>query len=149
MTTKTTNQGGLAVKSGKLLENAIEDILKQSDVEYVTQKPFESVYGKTSRMDFYVTLSDGTRIAIESKNQNVSGTVDEKIPYVMLNLQKFDADVGILVMDGTHFETVPQIKNWAKQFAHDFTTRTKLLKAMSLEEFKEWIIEQTETRCAA
>ena len=65
----------------------------------------------------------------------------------MLNLAKIEADMGILVMEGAHFETKPQIKTWAKSFCHDHNQ--KVLKVMSLNEFEEWLFEQTETGSAA
>ncbi len=139
------SQGARATISGKELENLVEDILIEQEVDYKAQKPFEGVYMKTCKMDFYI--NGPTRIAIECKAQKVAGSVDEKIPYVMLNLAKIEADMGILVMEGAHFETKPQIKTWAKSFCHDHNQ--KVLKVMSLNEFEEWLFEQTETGSAA
>lgn len=141
------SQGARANLSGKQLEHEVESILEAQELDYRTQKPFQGVYAKTCKMDFYV--DSPLRIAIECKAQNVAGSVDEKIPYVMLNLEAIDADVAILVMEGEHFDNKPQIMTWAKSYAHDRTTSKKLLKVFNLEQFKEWIIEQTKTGCAA
>ena len=135
------SQGARANISGKELENLVEDLLTEQEIDYKAQKPFEGVYMKTCKMDFYI--NGPTRIAIECKAQKVAGSVDEKIPYVMLNLDKIDADMGILVMEGAHFEAKPHIKAWAKSFCHDHDR--KVLKVMSLDEFEEWLFEQTET----
>ena len=141
----TLSQGARATISGKELENLVEDILIEQEVDYKAQKPFEGVYMKTCRMDFYI--NGPTRIAIECKAQKVAGSVDEKIPYVMLNLAKIEADMGILVMEGAHFENKPHIKTWAKSYCHDHNQ--KVLKVMSLNEFEEWLFEQTEKGSAA
>ena len=139
------SQGARATISGKELENLVEDILIEQEVDYKSQKPFEGVYMKTCKMDFYI--NGPTRIAIECKAQKVAGSVDEKIPYVMLNLAKIEADMGILVMEGAHFENKPHIKTWAKSYCHDHNQ--KVLKVMSLNEFEEWLFEQTEKGSAA
>ena len=139
------SQGARATISGKELENLVEDILIEQEVDYKAQKPFEGVYMKTCKMDFYINCP--TRIAIECKAQKVAGSVDEKIPYVMLNLAKIEADMGILVMEGAHFENKPHIKTWAKSYCHDHNQ--KVLKVMSLNEFEEWLFEQTEKGSAA
>ena len=141
----TLSQGARATISGKELENLVEDILIEQEVDYKSQKPFEGVYMKTCKMDFYI--NGPTRIAIECKAQKVAGSVDEKIPYVMLNLAKIEADMGILVMEGAHFENKPHIKTWAKSYCHDHNQ--KVLKVMSLNEFEEWLFEQTEKGSAA
>ena len=139
------SQGAKAMLSGKELENLVEEKLIEQEIDYKAQKPYEGVYMKTCKMDFYI--NGPTRIAIECKAQKVAGSVDEKIPYVMLNLNKIDADMGTLVMEGEHFEAKPQIKAWAKSFCHDHNQ--KILKVFSLDEFEEWLFEQTETRSAA
>ena len=141
----TLSQGARATISGKELENLVEDILIEQEVDYKAQKPFEGVYMKTCKMDFYI--NGPTRIAIECKAQKVAASVDEKIPYVMLNLAKIEADMGILVMEGAHFENKPHIKTWAKSYCHDHNQ--KVLKVMSLNEFEEWLFEQTEKGSAA
>lgn len=128
------SQGAKAVKSGKLLELAVSKILSSKDnISYEIQKSFKGIWGNT-KMDHYI-ISPKT-IAIECKYQGVSGTVDEKIPYCMLNLEKFDSDIGILVLEGPHFEKKIGIKKWAAIYAEN---NVKELKVMNLKELDLYI----------
>tara|TARA_A100001201_G_scaffold42440_2_gene43267 strand:- start:43 stop:477 length:435 start_codon:yes stop_codon:yes gene_type:complete len=86
--------GTKANKNGKKLEDLFENLLIKHDIPYQKQVKYTGIYGKQSKMDFYLTDHD---VAIEIKNQTGSGSVWEKIPHVMHSLIKFPAKRGVLV----------------------------------------------------
>jgi len=95
--TTSISQGAKANYSGQKLEAEVENILQSLKLNYQREVQFTDCYGNSrSRMDF--TVND---VAIECKRQNVSGTVDQKIPFVYENLSMFKR--GLLVLDGDHF----------------------------------------------
>jgi hypothetical protein len=108
------SQGAKANKSGQKLESKIEEILKSLDLDYMKQVVFTDCYGNSrSRMDFMVD-----NIAIEAKRQNVSGTADQKLPFVYENLSMFDR--GLLILDGAHFHKREGIINYLNSKRSDF-----------------------------
>lgn len=90
--------GTKANNNGSKLEQYIEDILIKYSIEYQKQVKYEGIYGKISKMDFYLPEYD---IALEAKNQTGGGSVWEKIPHVMHSLTKFPAKNGRLVCGDT------------------------------------------------
>ena len=138
----TTNQGKKANLEGKKFETVIKEFLDDEGIAYVKEQPFTSIYNHKARMDFYLTDFD---LAIEAKHQNVAGTVDEKIPYVMHNLESHPASRGVLVLNGDHWDTKPGIYHWAKQFAE---ASSKQIDIIFYHELRGYL-EQTKTGCAA
>ena len=108
------SQGAKANVNGAKLESRIEALLNLLGIEYVTQHRYDSIYGHRAKMDFYLPQHD---IAIEAKNQEVAGSVAEKIPYVMANFEAHPAQTGILVLGGAFWKTRPGIVHWAKQYS--------------------------------
>lgn len=107
------SQGAKANVNGAKLESRIEVLLDYLGIEYITQHRYDSIYGHRAKMDFYLTKHD---IAIEAKNQEVAGSVAEKIPYVMANFEAHPAKTGILVLGGAFWKTRPGIVHWAKNY---------------------------------
>jgi|TARA_R110002110_G_scaffold21796_1_gene85942 galactitol-specific phosphotransferase system IIB component len=98
----TLSQGARASQSGKSLENKIESVLQELDLEYEAQVNFTNIYNRpTAKMDFYVPAYN---MYMEVKNQNVAGSVDEKIPFCIANLLKVDGR-GVFIYGGSHFNT--------------------------------------------
>ena len=72
-------------KNGKKKENELSEFIKKhypysivtQDVNVCNQ--FSLV--KRHRLDIFVTLPDGRRIAVSVKNQDTGGTAEEKVPY--------------------------------------------------------------------
>lgn len=121
---QTISQGRAANLSGKEFEEYIASILDSLDIQYETQTKYTNLYGSPrARMDFYVPLLN---LYIECKNQNVGGSVDEKIPFCLANLLAQDGD-SILVLGGRHFATErgQHIIEWAKEFVDG--TKCKVL----------------------
>lgn len=66
--------------------------------------PFISVYGTPAAVEFVVTQGREPQFTVEVKHQNVSGSVDEKLPYVLLNaLYQWPTPAGVLVLSGDHW----------------------------------------------
>jgi len=131
------SQGAKANIAGQKLENIIEQIFINKDIKYNKQVKFTGIYGNAkskNRMDFCITLNNKT-YGVECKSQSVAGSVDEKIPYVMLNGLAFDSDAFIFVIDGAHFEKKKEIKEGAINFAKKQSKEIYVLNRKEFEEF--------------
>lgn len=68
--------------------------------------PFTTLYQTAGRVDFTVFHDGQAEITIEVKHQNVGGSTDEKLPYVLLNgLLQWGTKNGILVLSGDHWSS--------------------------------------------
>jgi hypothetical protein len=134
------SQGGRAVTSGNVLENAVEgallghkyiqvgsDLPKKQRLEYLLKANSLSkryarqvyigkgIYGSDIYVDFYIIgssfLSSG--LIIESKWQQTSGSVDEKLPYLNLNIQTCYPTQSLVLIDGGGMK--PQAISWLKK----------------------------------
>jgi len=95
------SQGAKAVQSGQKLEVLVEYIIAEEGYTSEQQVKFTDCYNNSrSKMDFYVPELD---LAIECKRQMVSGTADQKLPFVVANLAMFPSQKGLLVLDGDHY----------------------------------------------
>ena len=101
--------------TGRSLENQVELLLNNQSyetIEYkewvknketdgkllVKQFPYISIYESKCRTEF-VLIDNGRRIRIECKWQQVSGSVDEKFPYLYLNaVERWEEKESILVV---------------------------------------------------
>jgi hypothetical protein len=73
------SQGANANINGARLEQRVEQLLISFNLDFIKQHKYVSIYNHCAKMDFYVESLD---LAIECKNQEGSGSVAEKIPYV-------------------------------------------------------------------
>lgn len=104
------NQGQAANLTGKELEKAIEDVLKELSIPFKAQAKFTGIYNNSCKVDF---ITD--EYVIECKSQSVSGSVDEKIPYTCLNLLQAAKELNkkpCLILFGSHFALKKGIKDW-------------------------------------
>ena len=148
-------QGSKANKNGKRLEDLVEaelckynidvlsynewvtDITKISDdVKGVLFKnvPYINVYGSKGRSEFLLFLDGFLDTRIECRSQLVTGSVDEKLPYLLENCKAFDEKNVIVVLEGNGYRT--RAKEWFVENAH--AVRFKNINVMSLKEFKDW-----------
>ena len=110
--------GAIAQHSGVCGENLIEDMFARVNVtgmdylDWVKEKRknvlvrqfrFTNVYGTNARLDFVFVTKSGKKIGIESKHQNVGGSTDEKLPFVMLNAGKCKFDKFYCVLGGEYW----------------------------------------------
>ena len=135
------NQGLKANISGNNLEERIASMLSSKNIEFIKQHKFTSIYGTNAKMDFYITSLD---LAIEAKNQEVSGSVAEKLPYVLLNLAQHPASNGLLVLGGNYWKNKIGIHKFLVNFSN-VLTNTKISFIFE-EELERYLIEQTNSR---
>jgi len=133
------SQGGNANINGARLEKRIEALLANSNLDFVKQHKYTSIYGHNAKMDFYVCSLD---LAIECKNQEGAGSVAEKIPYVMEAFDQHPAKNGILIFGGQYWYTKPGIKAWAEQKAKQMNKNIIVLYETEVEDY----FEQTNSR---
>ena len=143
------NQGSKANYSGRKLEREVElfligcgvESLKYSDYMdgmnniVLKQPPYRSIYNNNSRLDFLLKLHGKDDIWIECKQQNVAGSVDEKLPYIMENaIHSLINGKVIIILEGNGFKpgAVEYMKSRSKEIKH------KDIKVFNLFEFKEW-----------
>ena len=129
------SQGAKANKSGQALEKDVQSILDALGISFSSQVKFEDCYNNArSKMDFYIEPLD---CAVECKRQNVSGTADQKLPFVWENLQKFPAKRGLIVLDGTHYENRIGIQKYLNSKVSD------TFDWCFVDDFGDWLLEQT------
>lgn len=107
-------RGGRANVSGKFLEHHVTHTIKawlkidpQPFREWdnnwpalVTNYPYTTIYGTQGRSEFCLVMSKIQRIRIECKWQAVSGSVDEKFPYLLACMKNVPEKEIIIIVDG-------------------------------------------------
>jgi hypothetical protein len=152
-------QGALANKNGKKLEDAIEGLALQMGcvvIDYrdwinnhilfarqdhsevlVRNFPYKTIYGNDGRMEFYLS-SERLQFKgrIECRYQTVSGSVDEKFPYLYMNCISEDHPLDTIVIaegKGAKKGAVQWFKQQAAQAPKD-----RSILILTLEEFVKW-----------
>jgi len=154
-------QGGLANKSGRVLEEIVVSLFEQHRFQVVSYRawvkaphlygeelllrdaPYISIYGHKAKTEFLVQSKRLSLIVrIECKWQQVFGSVDEKFPYLYLNcIFAMPEDFIIIVVDGGGAK--PSAVSWLKNAA---ATRQlipadkggKKVVVFTLAEFMAW-----------
>ena len=144
------NQGQRANKSGKLLEELAGHIASQYGYDYIGYKdylrhtphkaivkgwPYQSIYGHESRGDGAVVVGGTVKVWIEAKRQNVPGSVDEKMPYVMANAARAWVKLAptvIIIMQGDGF------KEGARQWTQLEADKHPNILVMDASSFLNW-----------
>lgn len=119
----TTSSGGRANRTGNRLEEFVEHALRTSGYvefsgnealafenrralggkQYIKQLVVgTTIYGSVRRCDFFIINQDGFPydLVIECKWQQVGGSVDEKYPFLCLNIRKLDIPTVVLLDGG-------------------------------------------------
>ena len=125
---KTITQGAKANLNGKTFELQCEELLANNGIDFETQVPYTNLYGSSRcRIDLVVN-----KLHIECKFQNVSGSVDEKIPYCLHNLEQFGG--GLVILGGDHWRTErgKTIREWAND------AKASGLFSSTVVTFEEW-----------
>lgn len=150
-------QGHNANKSGKWLEDEVEKTLnfynipsinfrlvgarfgkkitKQNPKGFLLKNvPYINMYGHESRGEFVLQLSNRGPIRIECRRQDVRGSVDEKLPYLIGNCYSFEEKDIILVIEGKG------MREAARKFVVNATRAIayKNVKVMTCNQFKYW-----------
>jgi len=147
------NQGRQANKNGQMLENQIKERIlseKYKQVKgnvflihkdlYPNEKIFshqcricQSIYDTPYKTDFIIYDLDKhpTCLAFEIKWQSISGSVDQKYPYMVNNIKNKFPCPAIIVLDGNGYR--PQAFEWLKNQIDN-----KLLGVFSIVDFFNW-----------
>lgn len=146
-------QGGTkANRTGNHLEGVIEDSLQRFNYKFVQKnKFFQSVEGKQPIFTRQINLCEsiyGTKIicdfilynpekysnclVIESKWQQSSGSVDEKYPFLVLNIKEKFPCPAIIVIDGGGYK--PGAEKWLRS-----QVDKKLLNVFNIREYITWV----------
>lgn len=131
---KQLSQGGRANKSGRTAEEVISTVLAQRGCRFERQKLIgRGIYDTPLYADFYIQARDEYPIGliIESKWQDISGSVDEKLPYLVLNVKECYPCPAIIVLHGGGFR--PGAEQWLRRQIDD-----RLIYVFRLEEFLSW-----------
>lgn len=94
----------------------------------------DSIYGEAMKVDIllYHKTKYPDKLAIEIKWQQVSGSVDEKYPYLVSNIKEVFPCRAIIVIDGGGYKK--GALKWLKN-----QTNLKLIGVFSLSEFLKWV----------
>ena len=145
-------QGGKAVNTGNTLERFVLHTLEDKKYTFVQSRKFlaacclpqplytrqihigESVYGTKLISDFmlYHPEKHPNRLIIECKWQQSSGSVDEKYPYNVLNIQHMYLSPAIILLDGEGY------KSGAADWLRGQVDGKKLLHVFSMMQFQTW-----------
>ena len=155
---KSVNQGSKANYNGKkseaiclkMLINKGFVIVKRNEDKperwVMENVPFTSIYGHNAKTEFVIGF-DKREIRIEIKTQNAAGSVDEKLPYVLLNaIEAYPENETIIILEGNGF------KNGAKEWVHKmiennwlgYKQKGKTIQVMDLNNFGKWLDENIE-----
>ena len=149
-------QGARANKSGNILEGNVEAILKGHNYfqvgnyvpkEYILNAALlpkrygkevyigTGIYHTELKIDFYVVGSPAmsSGLIIECKWQESPGSVDEKFPYLNMNIQYYYPAPTIVVLGGQGMRE--GASNWLKNRVND---NHNLLAVYSLDRFIAW-----------
>jgi hypothetical protein len=149
-------QGARANKSGNILEGNVEAILKGHNYfqvgnyvpkEYILNAALlpkrygkevyigTGIYHTEVKIDFYVVGSPAmsSGLIIECKWQESPGSVDEKFPYLNMNIQYYYPAPTIVVLGGQGMRE--GASNWLKNRVND---NHNLLAVYSLDRFIAW-----------
>lgn len=100
----------------------------------VKDAPYDTIYGHRARIEFLIILGAERQILVEVKRQKVSGSADEKLPYVFSNAVKNIPDREfVLVLDGDGWK--PEAKTWVKKQADN----TEGFYVLDPKSFLEWL----------
>ncbi len=153
-------QGSKANKTGKELESFTNDILKCNNYEFVKSDEFckfvrsdkfrdstrlgkpiytgqfhagLNIYNKKMSNDFvlYHPNKHNYCLIIECKWQQVGGSVEEKYPYLVLNIKDKYPYKTIILLDGEGYSE--GAKNWLT-----LQVGGKLIEVMSMQEFQTY-----------
>ncbi len=130
--------GSRANKSGRTAESILQHTLELQGFSVQSQyKIGHNIYGGMLRIDLFVrnTLSFPNGLAIESKWQDVNGSADEKLPYLVQNIRQCYPCPTIVVLQGGGIRQ--GAIQWIKSQIDD-----KLIGVYSLEEFISWAMRQ-------
>lgn len=153
------SQGALANLNGHVFEQMMIPLFEASGFAVMTAReharlpeaerppkcvlrnvPFTTIYGHPGKTEFVIVCGD-RRIRVEAKRMGSAGSVDEKVPYMLLNgIEKYPEAEIVFVLDGSGW------KRGALQWLRDrisedwmgFRESGKDIRTMNVSEFMDW-----------
>lgn len=156
-----TPKGSFASKTGSVLERAVISVFeshgftieryvkwkknpeKYGDELLLLNYPYKTIYNEQGRTEFIaVSKKFNFRIRIECKWQQVSGSVDEKFPYLYLNAIETMPEEHIIIIvggDGSRKGAITWLKDAvAKKKYTTAENKKKKIEVFFLTEFMAW-----------
>lgn len=122
--------------SGKTFESVISGLLESKGINFISQAalPIQSIFGKRIRVDFLIPPCEQAPIGliVEAKWQDSTGSVEEKLPYLVMNIYQHYPHPTIIVIDGQGFS------DGALQWLNEQVDGDELLHVFSITEFISW-----------
>ena len=137
-------------KTGKSFENNIEAQLVNQGYKKVKAKDFnklsqessdkiyasqfllgENIYNGRQIVDFIISRQNAEPLVIQAKWQQSKGSVDEKFPFLIINLKEKNLFQSLVVIDGGGYRS--DAITWMKEQIDD-----KLIGVFSYSEFMIW-----------
>ena len=137
-------------KTGKSFENNIEAQLVNQGYKKVKAKDFnelshessdkiyasqfllgENIYNGRQIVDFIISRQNVEPLVIQAKWQQSKGSVDEKFPFLIINLKEKNPFQSLVVIDGGGYRS--DAITWMKEQIDD-----KLIGVFSYSEFMIW-----------
>lgn len=148
-----TSSGEKATKTGNLLERFVEQILREKGYtefwnhkatafenrtaiggrQYIKQLPVgKTIYETLRKCDFFIINRElfPEDLIIECKWQQVTGSVDEKYPFLLFNIVKTGIPTVIL-LDGSGYKKAAM--QWLKNQVHE---KGALIAVWNMAEFQ-------------
>jgi len=126
----------MANAAGQALEGVVSDLLTRRGIVFEEQVTVGevSIFGKRIRVDMLIPpcVRFPAGLIIEAKWQDVTGTAEEKLPYLWLNITKFYPYPTMVVIDGSGFSD--GAIDWIKSKVDG----EKLIAVKSVQEFMSW-----------
>lgn len=106
--------------------------------------PYNTIYGENGYMEFLLLSNrQKLKIRIECKWQGSLGSVDEKLPYLYLNLvERIPENEIIVIIEGKGMKkgAIPWLKHviGEKRYVYQ-TNHAKQIRIMNWDEFHDWV----------
>lgn len=122
--------------SGRTFEGVITGLLTRKGIPHVSQCSLSerSIFGRQLRVDVLIEPCDRipNGLIIEAKWQDVTGSAEEKLPFLVENIKTHYPYPAVIVIDGSGFTAGAM--NWLLSQVDG----EKLIAVMSIKEFISW-----------
>ena len=145
-------QGAQANRTGRVLESVVQNAFAQQGFivlpyegyaaggllagDYLLKHvPYTSIYGHPAKTEFLaLSPARNMEIRIECKWQQVSGSVDEKFPYLFENCKNMPEPAVFILVDGGGYK--PGALQWLKTAAAGYSGKD--IRVFNMMEFTVW-----------
>ncbi|WP_347252586.1 PD-(D/E)XK nuclease superfamily protein [Legionella sp.] len=153
--------GAYANSSGGVLEGLVEFVLTKKGFSVIRYKdwklnptsygeelllknvPYEGLYKHASTTEFVlISKAYNLHTRIECKWQQVSGSVDEKLPYLFLNCSEKMLELHVIILldgGGAKQGAIEWLRESCEKFnLRESTTSKRRIDLMNMTEFVQW-----------